>query len=270
MATGLPADGSCQVWWAPAAAPDDPALLGLLDGGERRRHAELRDPMARGLYLSARAMARLVLGTMLGVPARHLVFRATCRQCGGPHGKPVLAWPTAPVEISVSHSGTWCVVALARHVAVGVDVERIALRGGTLPLRALSPPERRAIEELDPRQRLAAFIHYWTRKEALVKATGDGLTVDLVKITVSRPSSPPALVRWDAAGKPATAPFLTALCAPPGYTAVLASLGRRLRVSGRDGLPILDEVRRNPPAPPLSDQPIREGNPWLTTPVRRP
>ncbi len=235
MATGLPAEGTCQVWWTPAARPDDPALLALLGAGERRRHATFGDPRGRAAYLTARAVTRLVLAGMLGTPAPELGFEAVCRQCGGPHGKPVLRSPPAPVEFSVSHSGRWCVVAFAARTEIGVDVERIALRGDTLPLRALAPAERATATGPGVRDRTAAFIRYWTRKEALLKATGDGLSVDPATITVTGPDQPAALLRWDNTSTPADTPHLTDLVAPTGYAAALAGLGRPLVVSYHDG-----------------------------------
>ena len=240
MAPSLPPDGDCQVWWAPTVAADDnPTLLDLLDADERQRHRDLRDSADRGRYLVAHALLRLVVGAMLRVDGRTLAFRATCRQCGGPHGKPELSWPAAPLRLSISHSGDWCVVAVARAVEVGVDVEQIALRGSELPVRALSSTERAIVDDIAPTDRTAAFIRYWTRKEALLKATGDGLAVDPARITLSAPDRPAAMIRWDAAGAPVAEPHLADLTAPPGYAAALASLGRRLRISESDGAELL-------------------------------
>ncbi|PZG19905.1 4-phosphopantetheinyl transferase [Micromonospora craterilacus] len=235
MATGLPVEGTCQVWWTPVALPDEPTLHALLVAGERRRHAEFGDPHGRAAYLTARAVTRLVLAGMLGTPASELDFAAVCRQCGGPHGKPVLRSPSAPVTFSVSHSGRWCVVAFTVRTEIGVDVERIALRGGTLPLRALAPTERTVVTGPGVRDRTTAFVRYWTRKEALLKATGDGLSIDPATITVTGPDQPAALLRWDGTPTPTDPPHLTDLAAPTGYAAALAGLGRPLVVSYHDG-----------------------------------
>lgn len=242
MASGLPVNGVCQVWWAPATEPDDPALLALLDQGERRRHEGMRHGPARRTHLTARAVTRLVLGDMLGVPARSLSFGAVCRTCGGPHGKPVLRSPAVPVRFSVSHSGGWCVVAFALGVEVGVDVEQIRLRGDMLPVRALAPGEREVLAGCAPAEREAAFIRYWTRKEALLKATGDGLASDPAAIAVSPPDRPAALLSWDVDPAPPAPPHLTDLAAPPGYAAALAALGRPLTVSLHDGSSLLRPV----------------------------
>ncbi|MBX7266850.1 4'-phosphopantetheinyl transferase superfamily protein [Micromonospora sp. Llam7] len=255
MTTGLPVEGTCQVWWARVASPDDPGLLALLGTGERRRHATFTDRRGRAAHLTARALTRLVLADMLGVPASGLRFEATCRRCGGPHGKPVLRTPASPVTFSVAHSGRWCVVAFALRTEIGVDVERVALRGDTLPLRALAPTERAVLTAA--RNRTAAFIRYWTRKEALLKATGDGLTVDPAAITVTGPDQPAALLSWDATPVPADPPHLTDLATPAGYGGALATLGRPLVVSCHDGESLLDRIRTGVAVPERHTFPIR-------------
>ncbi|MFV2101584.1 4'-phosphopantetheinyl transferase family protein [Micromonospora sp. LOL_024] len=257
MATGLPAEGTCQVWWARTVPPDDPDLLALLAGEERRRHAEFTDRRGRAAHLTARALTRLVLAGMLRVPATGLRFEAVCRSCGGPHGKPVLRSPESPVRFSVSHSGQWCVVAFATRTEVGVDIERLALRGGTLPLRALAEVERAVVTGTGVRHRTAAFVRYWTRKEALLKATGDGLTVDPAKLTVTGPDQPAALLSWDATPAPAGPPHLSDLAAPVGYDGALATLGRPLVVSYHDGRSLLDRNRTGAAVPERHTFPIR-------------
>ncbi|MFI7080782.1 4'-phosphopantetheinyl transferase family protein [Micromonospora sp. NPDC049903] len=243
MVTGPPVEGTCQVWWAEVGSPDDERLLALLSAPERDRHAGFTDPHSRATHLTARALTRLVLAGMLDTPATGLRFEAVCRQCGGPHGKPVLRVPAAPVTFSVAHSGRWCAVAFAGRTEVGVDVERISVRGRDLPWRALSPVERAVVAATADRDRTAAFIRYWTRKEALVKATGDGLTVDPATITVSAPDQPARMLRWTGTSTPVARPHLADLAAPTGYAAALASLGRTLVVSTHDGNSLLDPIR---------------------------
>ncbi|MDM4718647.1 4'-phosphopantetheinyl transferase superfamily protein [Micromonospora sp. WMMA1363] len=245
MATGLPAEGTCLLWWAPIADPGDAELLSLLDEGERQRHAGFGDPAGRNAFLTARAVTRLALGLLLGVAPEALRFRATCKGCGGPHGKPTLWSPAAPARFSVSHSGRWCVIAVARGTEVGVDVERIGLRRDTIPLRALASEERKALVSHDEADRLPVFVRYWTRKEALLKATGDGLMVDPAAIMVTRPDQPAGLLRWAAEPAPPATPHLADLAAPPGYAAALASLGRPLAASIRDGGLLVDRFRRS-------------------------
>jgi 4'-phosphopantetheinyl transferase len=227
----------CQVWWArPAAATRE--LLALLDSGERRRGARFDRDEDRARFLAAHALARLVLAGHLGIPAPALTFHATCRECGaGDHGKPRLGMAGAGLEFSLSHSGTRVVLAVARDAAVGVDVERLNVQRDFAALipAVLSAAEQPAVADLPDAERAGAVLRYWTRKEALLKATGDGLGVAPAALTVTPPDAPPALVAWEAPAPLDAAAHLFDLSPGPGHVASLAILGRRLAVVERDG-----------------------------------
>ena len=224
------------MWWArPAGARE---LLALLDSGERGRCARFDRDDDRSRYLAAHALARLVLAGHLGIPAPTLAFEATCRQCGASdHGKPRLGAAGTGVEFSLSHSGARVVLAVARDVAVGVDVERLNRQRdfAALAPAVLSGAEQLAVAALPDAERAAAVLRYWTRKEALLKATGDGLGVAPTALTVTPPDAAPALVAWEAAAPLNVAPHLVDLSPGPGHVASLAMLGRRLAIVERDG-----------------------------------
>jgi 4'-phosphopantetheinyl transferase len=224
----------CQVWWAEVDATSE-HLIDLLDDGERDRWAQLRHGPARAGYAFAHALARLVAARLLDVEPTAVRFTATCRYCAGAHGRPRVDHPGERVNLSISHSGERSVVAFARDVDIGVDVERIAMRGPRLPVSALAASERPLLEGLPEEQRLPAFIRYWTRKEATLKATGDGLLVSPRRLTVTGPDEPPELLDWVDRPPPDVAVFLTDLNPREGYRASLASLGRRLTVVEHDG-----------------------------------
>jgi 4'-phosphopantetheinyl transferase len=236
---GVPAlgTGDCQVWWANSRDAGE-HLVDLLDSAERERWARFRVPRAAAGYLVAHAVARLVLGGLIGIPAGSVEFTVQCVHCGGPHGKPQPRSPAEPLELSISHSGDLVAVAFARGVPVGVDVEEIALRGDEPPRIALAEPERAVLAALPQAERTAAFIRYWTRKEALLKATGDGLTVSPARLTVSAPDQAPELRDWPGRRDPRPL-YLTDIPAPPGYLASLASLGSRLRAVEHDATALL-------------------------------
>lgn len=104
-------------------------------------------------------------------------------------GRPtlMLAGSERQVGVSLSHSGTriLCAVALSRRV--GVDVERIRPRRewDGLARFTLHPGERSAIDALGEQLRWEAFYRAWTRKEALAKALGAGLAMPFDRILVS-------------------------------------------------------------------------------------
>lgn len=234
--------GACQVWWAKVTVGERLLkLLGLLDAGERARWATLRPPDARARYLAAHALTRIVLGGHLAVPPAALTFTRTCRRCGGAHGKPRLRDPAADLRLSVAHSGEWVVVAVALGVEVGVDVEQTGAGGdldGVAGL-ALSAPEQAVWRRLAPAERTAALLRYWVRKEALLKATGDGLAVAPASLTVTPPTRPPALLAWTAQPPLRDPVHLTDLHPDSGHVGCLAMLGAALTVTEHDATALL-------------------------------
>ena len=154
-----------EVWWR------EPSLdgAGLLVGVEQERaDAYLRDA-DRARFVTGVALSRTVLGERTGSAPRDVPLDRTCKDCGRPHGPPRL--PGGPL-FSISHSGERVVLAVA-DVPVGVDVEKRDRRldPTRLAKRMLLPEERAAIATPDD------FLRTWTRKEALVKATGEGVFV---------------------------------------------------------------------------------------------
>jgi 4'-phosphopantetheinyl transferase len=227
------------VWWARVEGDPD-ALAPLLDDAERERWRGMRHGPSRAVYALAHATARAACARLLDTDPAAVRFTATCRHCGGPHGRPgVDAGAAGRLWVSLSHSGDRAAVAVAWHTAIGVDVEAVTLRGADLPLTALSGAERDQLASLPPTDRLSAFIRYWTRKEATVKATGDGLLAPPERITMSPPDEPPELRGWVDRPRPRSPIFLTDLDPGPRYRAALATLGRPLRVAVRDAAPLL-------------------------------
>jgi 4'-phosphopantetheinyl transferase len=109
-----------------------------------------------------------------------LVIDRSCRRCGRDHGRPVLT-SHGQLGISISRSAHAGLVAVRRGGgAVGVDVE--VVREVPTPMevarRVLTTAEVPAIEATPPEARARALLRQWTRKEAVLKATGWGLAAD--------------------------------------------------------------------------------------------
>lgn len=228
---------ACQVWWA---RPSDASarLAALLDADERQRWSALRRLADRNRFVVACGLTRLVLATHLGRSPAEISIARACPQCGTPHGKPQLAHPppTGPLEFSISHSGSRVVVALAHETPVGVDVERVRpeLPVDELAPDVLTPLEGRTIRDLAGEERTLGFFVYWTRKEAVLKATGRGLGLPLRSFAVSGPREPARLVVTPESG-PALVMSLHDLDPGNGYVACLAVLGQCRHVVVRDG-----------------------------------
>ena len=164
-------------------------------------------------------------------------------------GKPRLAGTGSEVEFSLSHSGQRVAVAVAAGIAVGVDVEWVGAERdlGALIERVLSPAERSHLAGLAGAARQEAFYRYWVRKEAAVKATGQGLSAPLRAITVSAPSEPAELVSWDGDDPPASGAIgLRDLDPGRDHVGCLATLGGHATASEeRDGRALLDLFLRS-------------------------
>ncbi|MFI5693518.1 4'-phosphopantetheinyl transferase family protein [Kribbella sp. NPDC051586] len=147
-----------------------------LDGAERGRLAGYVREVDRARFLLGVTITRRVLGRRFSLPAAKVGLDRTCAECGKPHGK-VRA---DGVELSVTHSGDLVGVAIA-DVPVGIDVEAVdpELDVDAAARVALSPNEVRDLSGYDGIAKAQAFTTYWTRKEAVLKATGEGLRGDL-------------------------------------------------------------------------------------------
>lgn len=238
-----PEAGTAHVWWAQRQAAS-PRLAALLDDTEHQRWVAYHRTEDRERFLVGCALAKTVLAAYAGQRPADVRFDRTCRECAQPHGKPVLAG--GGFEHSVSHSGDLIAVAVARN-ALGVDVEQVDGRarplGGdsdpqALAALVLSEDEQAALAAVRPSARSHAFLVAWTRKEAVTKATGDGMRASFTEVVVTGPPGAPRLVAWPYPQAPQSV-SLVDLEAAPGYVAALAVLGRCDTVQARDGSALL-------------------------------
>jgi 4'-phosphopantetheinyl transferase len=192
----------------------------LLNDVERARRERYVRPADRDRFTLGVAVTRLAAGALLGVAPERVPLDRTCQGCGAPHGRPVI--DGGPL-LSVSHSGERVVVALTGGGPVGVDVEEASDRlNEEIAGQLLGPDEAADLRGLDRAARRRGLLEYWTRKEAVLKATGDGLRVPLADLYVSAPDEPPRLLAWeDRPGLPARLTMRT-LTPGPGYAACLA------------------------------------------------
>lgn len=140
---------------------------------ERARAERFHFERDRRRYIAARGQVRMILCRYLDVDPRSLQF------CYGPCGKPFLAQPyeSGTLSFSLSHSRELALAVVARDRDVGVDLESIhRLKDAELiAARFFSAKENAVLRALPKAERVEAFFHCWTLKEAYVKATGDGL-----------------------------------------------------------------------------------------------
>ncbi|MFV7562866.1 4'-phosphopantetheinyl transferase family protein [Aeromonas sp. PS2Canimalfood6] len=170
---------SADLYLLNTALVDTEQLIGLSSGlspEEYRHWHEIRQPGRQREYLLGRVLLRRLLAERLHCPAGSLAFHI------GEHGKPMLCnhhW-----QFNLSHSGDWLVLALCREGPLGVDIEMGLRRRPILPLakRFYAPSEYQWLNALPREEQHSAFYRLWSRKEAVLKAHGDGISAGLDKI----------------------------------------------------------------------------------------
>jgi 4'-phosphopantetheinyl transferase len=171
------------------------SLTAWLCAEEVERAGRFAFPELRRRFVVARAALRDILGRYVGAAPDRI------RLGYGEHGKPFLGEPTdGCLEFNLAHSGETALCAVTRDGAVGVDVERLRALDDLpgLAERCFSGPERTALARVAGGQRESAFFAAWTRKEAYVKALGDGLAAPLDRFDVTlAPGEPAALLAID-------------------------------------------------------------------------
>jgi 4'-phosphopantetheinyl transferase len=188
--------GGTTIWTIDLARAEGwtEACSGVLSPEERARAARYLRAEDRARFVASHAALRLILARALDAEPRALAFVA------GPSGKPGLAG--AGLAFNLSHSGTRALVGLSTEARIGVDLEVLRPMPDALRIArsTFAPDEAQALAALPPEARDRAFMAVWTRKEAIVKAIGAGLSMPLDRFSVSLPPGPATLLRM--AGAP--------------------------------------------------------------------
>ncbi|MFC5742224.1 4'-phosphopantetheinyl transferase family protein [Dyella tabacisoli] len=132
-------------------------------------------------HQQGRAPLRALLGAYLDHAAESLQL------IDSEYGRPELAAPHAGrLGFNWSHSGDQALIAVARDLVPGIDLEQLRDRPRALEIarRYFSPEESAALESLDLEARSAAFLELWTAKEAVLKALGRGLAFGLHRLNI--------------------------------------------------------------------------------------
>jgi 4'-phosphopantetheinyl transferase len=205
-----------------------------LSAGERDRYRALRSERDRARATASRGLVRRVLAEYTGIPAADLGITY------GPAGKPELHVPEAErseqsraLRFNVAHSSDMLLIAVGRVPILGVDVERIrsVARWEKVARRAFSSEERSRIESLPAELRNAAFLTCWTRKEACVKAIGEGVWSAFGRFEVSvEPGLPAGVLSVDGDPVAAAEWSLYHLEPAPGFVGALAVSGSASRM----------------------------------------
>jgi 4'-phosphopantetheinyl transferase len=204
-------------------------LGSVLSGEEAARAERFIFTPDRRRYLAAHGLLRLILASYLGTSPDAIAFSRSS------DGKPRLVHPER-LRFNLSHSGLLGLLAVSANREVGVDVEQVRDVGDMddLAKTCFSPVEQAALAAVPAEQRRWAFFAGWTRKEAFLKALGQGLSRPLDSFDVSlAPGEPARLLRVEGAPRAPQSYAVRSLEPAPGYLGALVVDGPQVTVHWR-------------------------------------
>ena len=200
------------------------SLSGLLTPDEQSRAESYHFQKDRNRFIVARGVLRSILARYLHLAPDELRFAYS------PYGKPALrdSEDALNLRFNVSHSHQMALYAITRKSAVGLDIEFIREDFASLQVAEhfFSRREGTMLRALPAVTQARAFFNCWTRKEAYIKARGEGLSYPLDKFAVSLlPGEPASLLQVDNDPLECSRWSLYELSPGPGYVAALAVEG---------------------------------------------
>ncbi len=158
-------------------------LLAVLSSDEVARAERFHFARDQNRFIAARGTLRKILGRYLEENPSKLRFEYT------PHGKPIIATNSGydTLSFNLSHSGPFALYAVTRGRNIGIDIEHIRdnVDVGQMAQGFFSQSEIRSLEQTPQNNRSELFFKYWTRKEAFIKATGEGISFPMERCDVS-------------------------------------------------------------------------------------
>ena len=184
-----------QIWRVPLSGQPgaEDQLKEILPPDQLARASRFHYAHDRRRFIIRRAVLRQLLAACLQTTP------SAIRLSLGTHGKPAITGQTGAngLRFSSSHSADWALIAIARGIELGVDLEQHRPMNDVEDLvkNCFSEAEISELSRLPQALKAAGFINGWTRKEAFVKAIGLGLSYPLNRIAVSLvPGRPAALL----------------------------------------------------------------------------
>jgi 4'-phosphopantetheinyl transferase len=197
--------GEVTVWWMECGSPTEAVVAqwrDCLDAAELAQADRFHFDEDRSTYIAAHWLVRHALASVGGLlPAD---WRFIAEKHGKPGIDPALGRPD--LRFNLSHTRGFVACAVGFGNAMGIDVEALSRRPSDLDIaeRFFSPSEVAILRGTAQDQKRYTFLRFWTLKEALIKATGDGLsrgldsfsfTLDPVSIAF-KPGDTDAAVDW--------------------------------------------------------------------------
>lgn len=210
-----------HIWFGKLSASQD-ELLSLkkcLSHDEQERAARFKFRQHQEAFVISRGYLRYILSSYINVLPRDVYFEYLS------HGKPILP-KSIPMYFNLSHSHNFFLLGITSTYPIGVDIEWINQQHAMQDIaqRYFSPKEYASFNSLLPCQKLEGFYNAWTRKEAIVKAIGDGFQFSWQQFSVSLvPEEPCQLLEMS--GLSNSEWTLWDFVPSPGYKAAIAVQG---------------------------------------------
>jgi 4'-phosphopantetheinyl transferase len=159
-----------HIWKAnlDAASKENRGII-LLSQDERERADRFHSSLDRDRFIAGRSLLRTILSFYTNMAAEKIIFSYTDKQ------KPFLDHQS--LQFNVSHSEDMIIIALTLNHDIGIDIEKVNPDyKESVAQRFFSPSENATLLNLIPEKRAAFFYRIWASREALVKATGKGIS----------------------------------------------------------------------------------------------
>lgn len=183
-------------------------------------------PLHQQRFAAARGILRHILSEYLHQDPSAILFDYNA------FGKPYIVMDNPAIHFNLSHSNELALYAIGLQPYIGIDIEQIQenIEAESIAQRFFSMEEYTAIMNLTQDARKRAFFTIWTRKEAFIKALGDGLSFPLKDFTVNYEEKDARLIWVKGNEEEAQQWFLTALNPADTYMAALAIKMRKPKI----------------------------------------
>lgn len=180
-------DNQVHLWRAnlDISASEIEQLKNILSTDEKDRAERFKFVQHQNRFIAARGFLRKIINYYLSIPQQDILFKYSDR------GKPKL--PYNNLQFNLSHSQNIALYAITKHKLIGIDIEYVRSDVDCYKIaeRFFNTREYQLIKNLDRAKQAQTFFHFWTIKEAYLKATGEGLVggLDAVEINLDRESN---------------------------------------------------------------------------------